>query len=131
MERAERPTPVAPPLTTPPPPFAGFQLPQIARPQQARVPTQQELIESAKAKSPPGVRDIISGRRPANARFALGGSQWGIPTWLQLQMLTPDEREALKTRLAIENVSLTDLMQSVGDRFAPTGTRRARYFGSR
>ena len=54
--------------------------------------------------------------------------QFGFPLMTpgQLNTLTGDEREELRTRLASRNVSLGDVETAVMQRFGPTGVRRGR-----
>tara|TARA_A100001037_G_scaffold102277_1_gene93050 strand:- start:209 stop:2968 length:2760 start_codon:yes stop_codon:yes gene_type:complete len=68
--------------------------------------TQEQLIAQARATTPPAVQSVLSGQMPSPLQF--GGLP--LPTFQQLQALTPDEQQMLNTRLMTEfNVPLSDI----------------------
>ena len=83
--------------------------------------TQQEIILNSERYSSPAVRDIFAGGSPAPMRFG-----FNLFTPGQMQSLTRDERDELRTRLAARNVSLGDVEQQVMRQFGATNTRRGR-----
>ena len=87
----------------------GFQPNPMVTMPQSPVPnqtSQAQLIANARATTPPAVEQVLQGEMPDALQF--GGLQ--LPTFQQLQALTPDEREAMNTRLMTEfNVPLSDV----------------------
>ena len=71
-----------------------------------RPTTQAELIAQSRATTPPAVASVLSGQMPTPLQF--GGLP--LPTFQQLQALTPTEQQMLNTRLMTEfNVPLEDV----------------------
>ncbi|MEK9809854.1 MAG: hypothetical protein VW362_05370, partial [Candidatus Nanopelagicales bacterium] len=107
--------------------FAAPQLPVPA------AVTQQEILDLARQNSPPAVNSIIAGQQPPPlfqggvSGGMPGGDEFALPTLRMLQGLTPDELDALRTRLAASNISLDDLIFAVQQRFLGPATRRARF----
>ena len=83
--------------------------------------TQQDIIERAERFGTPRVSRVAQGFMPQPMQFG-----FPLMTPGQLNALTGDERDELRTRLATRNVSLSDVEQAVMQRFGPTGTRRGR-----
>ena len=78
--------------------------------------TQADLRAMAVANQPPAVRDLLAGRRPH--RFEPGGTTGQrLFSPQQLARLTQDEQGALRTRLAVENLSLDDFLFAQRQRF--------------
>jgi len=68
--------------------------------------TQEELIAQSRATTPPAVQSLLSGQMPSPLQF--GGLP--LPTFQQLQALTPDEQQMFNQRLMTEfNVPLSDV----------------------
>jgi len=66
---------------------------------------QEQLITDARAVTPPAVESVLQGKMPTAYQLP-----FGVPTFQQLQALTPDERSAMNTRLQTEfNVPLSDV----------------------
>ena len=88
----------------------------------------QDLIRSeARRLQPPAVRDVLAGQQPADIRFNVEGLQ-SVATPQLINSLTDDEFEALRTRLAAENISLDDYLFNIQQRFAPaSGRGQARF----
>ena len=99
----------------------NFQAPQL--PTQPQV-TQQQLIDYARAYSPPAVSNVINGTMPETLRFG-----FPLPSPQLLNSLTPAERQALNTRMAVEfNTSLDDVEHAMKLRFTNARQRpRGRY----
>ena len=99
----------------------NFAAPQL--PTQPTV-TQEQLIDWAQRYSPPAVSSVLAGQSPETLRFG-----FPLPTPQLLNSLTPAEREAMRTRLAVEfNTGLDDVEHAVRLRFANSRERpRARY----
>jgi hypothetical protein len=86
-----------------------------------RTITQRDIIERAERFGTPRVSNVAQGRMPMPMQFG-----FPLMTPGQLNTLTGDEREELRTRLASRNVSLGDVETAVMQRFGPTGVRRGR-----
>ena len=68
--------------------------------------TQEQLIAQSRATTPPAVQSLLSGQNPSPLQF--GGMP--LPTFQQLQSLTPDEQQMFNQRLMTEfNVPLSDV----------------------
>ena len=84
------------------------------------LPTEQikqtDLISTAKRYQPPAVRDLLAGKRP---QFLEPGGRTGQRLFSpqQLGRLTPDEQAALRTRLAVQNLSLDDFIAAQQQRY--------------
>ena len=66
---------------------------------------QEELIYNARMVTPPAVTQVLQGEMPRSYQLP-----FGVPTFQQLQSLTPDERDAMNTRLMTEfNVPMRDV----------------------
>ena len=87
----------------------------------SRTITQRDIIERAERFGTPRVSNVAQGRMPMPMQFG-----FPLMTPGQLNTLTGDEREELRTRLASRNVSLGDVETAVMQRFGPTGVRRGR-----
>ena len=78
--------------------------------------TQADLRAAAVRAQPPAVRDLLTGRRPHHFEpGAMTGQRLFSPQ--QLARLTPDEQSALRSRLAVENLSLDDFLFAQRHRF--------------
>ena len=88
------------------PSFAPSQLLNVPEVPMPRATTQAELIANSRATTPPAVQSVLSGQMPTPLQF--GGLP--LPTFQQLQALTPTEQEMLNSRLMTEfNVPLSDV----------------------
>ena len=88
-----------------------------------RAVTQEELIAQSRAVSPPAVQSLLSGQMPSPLQF--GGLP--LPTFQQLQALTPSEQEMLNTRLLTEfNVPLSDVAFQTQRQFSAPSMDRNR-----
>ena len=88
------------------PSFAPTPLLNVPDVPMPRPTTQAELIAQSRATTPPAVASVLSGQMPTPLQF--GGLP--LPTFQQLQALTPTEQEMLNTRLMTEfNVPLEDV----------------------
>ena len=95
-------------------------VPQVPVPHQM---TQPELIQNVKATTPPAVASVLSGQMPTPMQF--GGLP--LPTFQQLQALTPTEQEMLNTRLLTEfNVPLEDVAWQSRRQFGTPSMERNR-----
>lgn len=78
-------------------------VPNVPTPQRT---SQGQLIAQSRATTPPAVASVLSGQMPTPLQF--GGLP--LPTFQQLQALTPTEQEMLNSRLMTEfNVPLSDV----------------------
>ena len=78
-------------------------VPNVPTPQRTN---QAQLIAQSRATTPPAVASVLSGQMPTPLQF--GGLP--LPTFQQLQALTPTEQEMLNSRLMTEfNVPLSDV----------------------
>ena len=85
--------------------------------------TQEQLIAQSRAVSPPAVQALLSGEMPSPLQF--GGMP--LPTFQQLQALTPSEQEMLNTRLLTEfNVPLSDVAFQTQRQFSAPSMDRNR-----
>ena len=88
------------------PSFAPTPLLNVPDVPMPRPTTQAELIAQSRATTPPAVASVLSGQMPTPLQF--GGLP--LPTFQQLQALTPTEQQMLNTRLMTEfNVPLEDV----------------------
>ena len=88
-----------------------------------RAVTQEELIAQSRAVSPPAVQSLLSGQMPSPLQF--GGLP--LPTFQQLQALTPSEQEMLNSRLLTEfNVPLSDVAFQTQRQFSAPSMDRNR-----
>lgn len=86
--------------------FPSSQMLNVPDVPQPNFTTQEQLIAQARATTPPAVQSVLSGQMPSPLQF--GGLP--LPTFQQLQALTPDEQQMLNTRLMTEfNVPLSDI----------------------
>ena len=111
--------------------WAATQGPSFAPTPQLRVPdvpmpqrtTQEQLIAQSRATTPPAVASVLSGQMPSPLQF--GGLP--LPTFQQLQALTPTEQEMLNTRLMTEfNVPLEDVAWQSRRQFGTPSMERNR-----
>ena len=111
--------------------WAATQGPSFAPTPQLRVPdvpmpqrtTQEQLIAQARATTPPAVASVLSGQMPSPLQF--GGLP--LPTFQQLQALTPTEQQMLNTRLMTEfNVPLEDVAFQSQRQFSTPSMERNR-----
>jgi len=85
--------------------------------------TQEQLIAQSRAVSPPAVQSVLRGEMPRPLQF--GGMP--LPTFQQLQALTPSEQEMLNTRLLTEfNVPLSDVAFQTQRQFSAPSMDRNR-----
>ena len=85
--------------------------------------TQEQLIAQSRATSPPAVQALLNGEMPSPLQF--GGMP--LPTFQQLQALTPSEQEMLNTRLLTEfNVPLSDVAFQTQRQFSAPSMDRNR-----
>lgn len=97
----------------------GFTAPQL--PTFGAV-TQPELQALERQNRPPAVNDLMGGRQPASLRFG-----FALPTPQLLASLTPAEREAWTTTLAVQhNTTPEDVEFQIARQFGGTGGGRAR-----
>lgn len=95
-------------------------VPQVPVPDQV---TQAELIQQSRATTPPAVASVMAGQMPTPMQF--GGLP--LPTFQQLQALTPTEQEMLNTRLMTEfNVPLEDVAWQSRRQFGTPSMERNR-----
>lgn len=95
-------------------------VPQVPVPDQV---TQAELIQQSRATTPPAVASVLSGQMPTPMQF--GGLP--LPTFQQLQALTPTEQQMLNTRLMTEfNVPLEDVAWQSRRQFGTPSMERNR-----
>ena len=95
-------------------------VPQVPVPHQM---TQAELIQQSRATTPPAVASVMAGQMPTPMQF--GGLP--LPTFQQLQALTPTEQEMLNTRLMTEfNVPLEDVAWQSRRQFGTPSMERNR-----
>ena len=88
--------------------------------------TQEEIIRRARETTPPAVRNIMQGRRPATFRPA--SNNFSLRRFLQL---TPAERSALSTRLAAEfNTTYEEELAGAASRFGPATSRPRAWFNT-
>lgn len=100
----------------------GFNMPSLPVPDYAN---QGDLQQIERSVRPPAVSDVLSGRSPSPMRFG-----FQLPTAIQYGQLTPDDREALGTTLALNNESLADYEFGIRNRFLPSQRRgRAAFVG--
>ena len=86
--------------------------------------TQEEIVQRARETTPPAVRDIMQGKRPATFRPA--SNNFSLRRFLQL---TPAERQALSTRLAAEfNTTYDEEVAGAMSRFGPATSRPRAWF---
>lgn len=86
--------------------------------------TQEEIIQRARETTPPAVRNIMQGKRPATFRPA--SNNFSLRRFLQL---TPAERQALSTRLAAEfNTTYAEELAGAASRFGPATSRPRAWF---
>jgi len=84
-------------------PTPQLNVPNVPTPQRT---SQGQLIAQSRATTPPAVASVLSGQMPTPLQF--GGLP--LPTFQQLQALTPTEQEMLNSRLMTEfNVPLSDV----------------------
>lgn len=103
---------------------AGDPAAQQAAMEQQKQITQQQLREEAIKNAPPAVRDIMAGKKAKPLRFG-----FSAPTAQLLSTMTPDELEALGTRLAVDNTSLEDVLFATQQNFGAQQQGRPRYLG--
>ena len=85
--------------------------------------TQEQLIAQSRAVSPPAVQSVLRGEMPRPLQF--GGLP--LPTFQQLQALTPSEQEMLNSRLLTEfNVPLSDVAFQTQRQFSAPSMDRNR-----
>lgn len=113
------PQAVAPTVAAPPPaPVPSFAIPEIPLPPTV---TQEQLKGFEAASRPPAVSSILQGQMPK--ALDLGFS---LPTPQMYGSLTPDERKAFGSTLAIQyDVAPEDYETAIKQRFAAPAERRA------
>ena len=87
--------------------------------------TQDQLLNNARLATPPGVAAVAGGRNAPDLDVTKGSS-FSLFSPQQYQSLTPDEQEALGTRLASENKSLGDFLFQSQRTFAGRPRQRPR-----
>ena len=105
------------------PSFAPTPLLNVPNVPTPRRTTQEELIAQSRATTPPAVASVLSGQMPSPLQF--GGLP--LPTFQQLQALTPTEQQMLNTRLMTEfNVPLEDVAFQSQRQFSTPSMERNR-----
>jgi hypothetical protein len=105
------------------PSFAPTPLLNVPNVPTPRRTTQEELIAQSRATTPPAVASVLSGQMPTPLQF--GGLP--LPTFQQLQALTPTEQQMLNTRLMTEfNVPLEDVAFQSQRQFSTPSMERNR-----
>jgi len=105
------------------PSFAPTPLLNVPNVPTPRRTTQEQLIAQSRATTPPAVASVLSGQMPSPLQF--GGLP--LPTFQQLQALTPTEQQMLNSRLMTEfNVPLEDVAFQSQRQFSTPSMERNR-----